>query len=101
MKYMLLRLTMYYFSSVVASFTHRIQGGSSPQVWEEAHFEQLKQKALVLNTIHPVQKQHHGGLVIWTEAGRHVRLCHRPVWERFRQERGGTTQRVNHTGVKQ
>lgn len=54
---------------IVASSTYRIQRISSPQVGQEAHFEQVKQKALVLNTIHPVQKQHHGGLVVRTKAG--------------------------------
>lgn len=43
-------------SRLTIGFIYRVQRGSSPQVGKEAHFQQVKQKALVLDAVDPVQK---------------------------------------------
>lgn len=59
--------------------TDRVQGGGGPQVWQEAHLQQVEKEVLVLDSINPVQKQHHGRLVVRTEPSRHIRLHHRTI----------------------
>ena len=49
------------------------------EICQEAFLKEEEQKALVLDTIDSVQKQHHGRLVIWTETPGHVRLHHATI----------------------
>lgn len=34
----------------------------------------MKQEVLVINTVHSVEEEHHGGLVVWHKTGRHLGL---------------------------
>lgn len=58
---------------------HRVEGGGGAEVWQEAHVQQLEEEALILDAVHAVQEEHHGGLVVRTETRRHVGLRHRAV----------------------
>lgn len=55
-------------------FSHRIQRSCSSHVRQEANLKHMKQEVLVINTVHSVEEEHHGGLVVWHKTGRHLGL---------------------------
>lgn len=58
---------------------HIIHADGCLKIWQETFLKEVEQEVLVLDTIDSVQKQHHGCLVIWTEAPGHVRLHHATI----------------------
>lgn len=77
--YRLLELTqltflLLFYLSTVSFPTHRVQRSCSSHVRQEANLQHMKQEVLVLNTIHSVKEQDHGGLVVWHKTGGHLGL---------------------------
>lgn len=62
-----------------SSSHYRVQGSSSPEIWQKANLQKVEEEILNLNSIDPVKEQNHGCLVIWAEPRRHVRLHHIPI----------------------
>lgn len=43
----------------------------------------MEQEILVVNTVHSVQEEHHGSLVIWHKTGRHLWLYDAVVYKQL------------------
>lgn len=54
--------------------SHCVQGSSSSHVRQEANFQHMEQEVLIVDAVHSVQEQHHGGLVVWHKTRRHLWL---------------------------
>lgn len=64
-----------YTCVLVKSFaTHSVQRSWSSHVRQEADLQNMQQEVLVINSIHSIKEQHHGGLVVWHKTGRHLGL---------------------------
>jgi len=63
----------------VSFASHRVQRGCSSHVRQEADLEHMKQEVLVVDAVHSVEEQHHGGLVVWQKTGGHLRLKDLPI----------------------